>query len=61
MNVRRNFGTMSVAWQDRRAKDCHGFDVTFADGHKIRHEGGCATIPHELIAEHGRVEKAEAF
>jgi hypothetical protein len=38
-----------------------GFNITFADGHKIHHEGGCATIPDEQIKQHGRVMKAEEF
>lgn len=42
-------------------KDCHGFDITFKDGYKLHHEGGTATIPHELIEQHGSVQKAEEF
>lgn len=40
--------------------DISGFKVTFADGFKITHNGGLATLSKELLAEHGRVMKAEA-
>lgn len=36
-----------------------GFKVTFSDGFELTHNGGLATLSHEL-AEHGRVVKAIA-
>lgn len=49
---------ISLGYKSKRPQ---GFNVTFADGYTLHHEGGCATIPLELIEQHGRVQKAEVF
>ncbi len=36
-----------------------GFIVTFSDGTQVQHSGGLATIPDEMIQQHGRVQGAE--
>jgi hypothetical protein len=41
--------------------DTHGFDVQFADGFEIEHNGGLSTIDRQLLEAHGRIVRAEAY
>ncbi len=59
MSARRNFGTMPSEWQDRRAKGCPGFKLTFEDGFVHEHHGGMITLPNDLIEAHGTIVKSK--
>lgn len=58
--IRRGTVGLHELW-NRPSEEVAGFDVTFADNFQIRHAGGLATLPHELVELHGKVQKAEAY
>lgn len=62
MRVRRNFGRMHPDWEARKNKKrLIGFAVTYQDGYQESIRGGLASIPDEVICEHGHVRKAIAI